>query len=137
MHFRERDYLMQQFEELAVVLAALLGFKTQGKINEGMDYVQSLFDEKMSLNIEDLKNIPDETLVEFLTQRPKHHPVDLHFAAELLFQRADFLELTGQNEYALQTYRQALAIFSHLQNQETTFSLDRWHKINHIEKILR
>lgn len=137
MEHRQRDYLMRQIEELGIVIAALLGFKQDGRIEDGIKHIQITLQNRFQIELADLEAMPSEDILAHLLKTSDFSEADLHFAAELLYQHADFLNLDGQIDHSLEMYRRALPLFRHLQEHDLTFSLDRWHKIDRIESLLR
>lgn len=133
----QRDYLMKQFEQLGIVLAALLGFKTSGEFKRALEEINDAYDRIPGFEHTLLeKNDPQE----FLTGILKSDQISfekLNLIGNFVYEEGEFLNLSGSHDIALDRYHKALVIFNHLDSNEKIYSLERVAKILRIKEILR
>lgn len=132
----QRDYLMKQFEQLGIVLAALLGFKTSGEYKKALEMITEAY-----------AGIPgfDPSLLEiadprdFLTKILNDDQISfekINLIGNFVYEEGEFLILSGSSGLAMDRYRKALAIFQYLDKKEKLYSFDRMAKVLRIKEIL-
>ena len=129
----QRDYLMKQVEQLALVLKKLLSTLLPGN-NPGMETTASVnqeFAENLGYDLDQLLAIDDARWIEVLQNIPQLSPANLEKLAELLLAIGEG-NPTGENRGL---YRKSLLIYRHLEKSEKTWSFERNAKIDKIESL--
>lgn len=132
----KRDYLMMQFEQLGIVLAALLGFKETGEYKKALEIISQSYTEIPDFYPETL-NIPNPQ--EFLSQLLLETPVSfqkLNLIADFVYEEGDFHFLSGQQSIALNRFEKALVLYQYLNINEKIYSFERQEKISRMNNIL-
>ncbi len=135
----QRDYLMQQLEEMGYFLAGLmrriLKLKEENRDNEITNTLHDSIQEKLSFSIDDAIVLMD---TDFLNLIKEHVKTENHLEA-----LAELLLVTGKSIHSfLSTVRlnylqKSLLLYTHLQETSTNFSFERKDKILEIQQILR
>lgn len=131
-----RDYLMRQFDQvgqvLGKILSDLLGLKSQGKVNDGIEIVNQVLKEELDLDIQKLLNIQLGDFINTLK-------TEKGFTNESLDKLADILTIIAdnrQNKDKKMLYERCLIIYEYLEKTESVYSLDRKWKIEQIKNML-
>lgn len=135
------DYFMDQIEQLGQALALLFsklkGFKSQGKIPEGIEMTSQLLKSELELPIENLLAIPKDLFVPQLLEMKKFNFTNLELLADILLRIADDLnESKSNSDEALNLYIKCLKIYEYLSDRDLTFSFERQAKIARIISLL-
>ena len=135
----QRDYLMQQLEEMGYFLSGLLRrFLKLKEENREEDITSVLHDsiqEKLSFSIDEAILLKDDDFLKLIKEqiKPENH---LETMAELLL-------VTGKSIHSfvspvrLGYLQKSLLLYTHLQDTSTNFSFERKDKILEIQQILR
>ncbi|MCF8379738.1 MAG: hypothetical protein K9H49_09190 [Bacteroidales bacterium] len=132
----KRDYLMMQFEQLGIVLAALLGFKETGEYKKALEIISESYTEIPGFNPETLK-IPDPQ--QFLALQLLEIPVSfqkLNLIANFIYEEGDFQFLAGNASEAINQFKKALVIYHYLNVNEKIYSFERQEKITKMNSII-
>jgi len=135
----QRDYLMQQLEEMGYFLAGLmrriLKLKEENRDNEITNTLHDSIQEKLSFSIDDAIVLMD---TDFLNLIKEHVKTENHLEA-----LAELLLVTGKSIHSflspvrLNYLQKSLLLYTHLQETSTNFSFERKDKILEIQQILR
>jgi hypothetical protein len=143
VHFRpsklknmeQRDYLKKQIDQLGQVLGKifsdLLGLKSNGQINGGLEISNQTLKNELDLDIQNLLDIPTDDFVNTLrTQK--------NFTNDNLDKLAEIILLIADNEQTdnKKLYKKCLMIYEYLEKAENIYSLDRQWKIERIKNVL-
>jgi len=111
------DYLMKRFEELAKVLAQLLGFKETGDNHEIITVSAETLDKLFG------NDVPLKTQTDFLHWLEQNGlgQHDLINLTDLLYERAEALNRENEIEKALEVYQQALTCMNYTFETEKVF----------------
>lgn len=135
----QRDYLMQQLEEMGYFLSGLLRrflkLKEEKREEEITSALYDAIQEKLSFSINEAIVLKDDDFLKLIKEqiKPENH---LETMAELLL-------LTGKSIHSfvspvrLNYLRKSLFLYTHLQETSTNFSFERKDKILEIQQILR
>ena len=135
----QRDYLMQQMEEMGYFLASLirrvLKLKDDMQEDEITGVLHDLIQEKLSFSIDEAISIENEGFMELMKEQ---------FNTEgLLEKMAELLMLTGNSIRPslklerLNYLEKSLFLYTHLQETSTNYSFERRDKILEIQRLLR
>lgn len=135
----QRDYLMQQMEEMGYFLASLirrvLKLKDDKQEDEITGALHDLIQEKLSFSIDEAISIENDGFLELIKA---HLITESH-----LEKMAELLMLTGQSiRPALKLERlnyleKSLLLYTHLQETSTNYSFERRDKILELDQLLR
>ena len=132
----QRDYLMKQFEQLGVVLAALMGFKSRTEYKKAIEIIHEAYNVIPGFDL-DLLNIQDpDIFLEKLLEESPHSRDKMGLIADFLFEEGDFLYLSGDRNKSRDRLFKAESIFNFLNINQKIFSIERENKMSRIRKIL-
>lgn len=133
----QRDYLMQQLEEMGYFLASLIRrvmkLKEESREEDITEMLHDLIQEKLSFSMEEALIIDNQGFIDLMKE---------HFRTEdHLEQMADLLMLTGKSIHPLSLQRllyleKALSLYTHLQETSINFSFSRKDKMIEIQQLL-
>lgn len=135
----QRDYLMQQLEEMGYFLSGLLRrflkLKEENREEEITSVLHDSIQEKLSFSIDEAILLKDDDFLKLIKEqiKPENH---LETMAELLL-------VTGKSIHSfvspvrLSYLQKSLLLYTHLQDTSTNFSFERKDKILEIQQILR
>lgn len=130
----QQDYLKRQIDLLArmlgKVLAHLVGLKNKGDVSEGIEITNQILKDELDLDLDELSAVDTNKFVSKLTGEKGFNNDSLDKLAEILLLVAD----SRQRKERKILLEKCLAIYVYLQNTETTYSLDRFMKIEKLEK---
>lgn len=133
----QRDYLMQQLEEMGYFLASLIRrvmkLKEESREEDITGMLHDLIQEKLSFSIDEALTIDNQG---FLQLMKEHFRIEDH-----LEQMAELLMLTGKSIHPMSLQRinyleKALLLFSHLQETSINFSFSRKDRMIEIQQLL-
>jgi hypothetical protein len=108
-----QDYFLKFIEQLAKVLAKIVGLKNEGNTTEAIKLIDvTLVDLKYN---DDLKDIPKEYLESV----------------------ADLLKVKGEIEKDLEVMRKAMLLYMQVDELSKTYSMDRNSKIEELKNQLK
>jgi len=113
-------------------LSDLLGLKSQGKVNDGIEIVNQVLKENLDLDIQKLLNIQLDDFINTLK-------TEKGFNNESLDKLADILTIIAenrQNKDKKMLYERCLIIYEYLEKTENVYSVDRKWKIEQIKNML-
>jgi len=133
----QRDYLMQQLEEMGYFLASLirrvLKLKDDKREDEITGLLHDLIQEKLSFSIDDALAIENDGFLSLMKE---------HFTTESQLEKmAELLLLTGKSIHPLSLNRlnyleKSLFLYTYLQETSDNFSFTRRDKILEIQQLL-
>lgn len=133
----QRDYLMQQLEEMGYFLASLirrvLKLKDESREDEITEMLHELIQEKLSFDLNEAIVLDNDGFLELMKE---------HFKTEdHLEEMAELLMLTGKSIHPLSLTRinyldKALVLYTRLQETSQNFSFTRKDKIMEIRQLL-
>ena len=135
----QRDYLMQQMEEMGYFLASLirriLKLKDDKQEDETTGVLHDSIQEKLSFSIDEAISIENDGFLELIKT---HLTTENH-----LEKMAELLMLTGKSirpsltPERLNYLEKSLFLYTHLQETSMNYSFERRDKILEIQQILR
>jgi hypothetical protein len=137
MRTEKRDYLMQQIEQmgqvLAQMLAYLLGLKRTGLTSLSLDEIRQNYDDRLNLPLDLILETPGEKIIQLLTEKVKYMDRHLEKMANVLSETADLYDETGDHDTARDLWVKALIIYTHIQDTDNAFSMERMQKISRLQ----
>jgi hypothetical protein len=132
----KRDYLMQQIEQmgqvLAQMLAYLLGMKMTGNASLSLDEIRQTYHDRLNLPLDLILETPKEKIIRLLTEKVKYMDRHLEKMGDVLSETGDLYSAAGDQVSAKDLRGKALVIYTHLQDTEKTFSMERMQKISRL-----
>lgn len=137
----QEDFIKRQIDQLGRVLGKilsdLLGLKTQGRINEGIEMVDQTLKKALDLNIDNLSAIPTDKFIETLQSNNKLSNDNIEMLADIIFLLADEADYRKKvNEKRRKLYEKSLVIYEYLDKTSSTYSFDRHLKMDKIKYAL-
>ena len=137
MGYVEKDFLMRQFNQLGVVLARILGFKENGKFEEAQQTIDNALTDFGLKELEVYLKIDVKDLVDKLVISYKLNVDQIKVLAELLYEKGDICNKSGNSELSKAFLIRALKLYDYLTSAEKVFSFEREEKIKNIRSVLR
>jgi hypothetical protein len=135
----QEDWLMKQINLLARVLgkilADLLGLKSRGQVEEGIEAAGQTLKSELDLNIDELILIPVEQFIKILKKDRQFGDEDLEKLADIFFLIAEeFDQKSIEDEKRKKLFERSLAIYQYLDKTGSTYSFERHEKIKKIKQ---
>lgn len=126
-----RDLIKKQIEEMARVLAVMLGLRNEGKNAEARQKADEMMKELIGMDSATLHMIPQEELMQTLREEAKLHEDHISVIADYFTIEGEMLSEEGHEEAANTSFSKALSLLEGLnQLPRATFSMERMQKIN-------
>lgn len=133
---KQDDYFLKQIDILGRVLGKiitdLLQLKSKGQIMDGIEVTSEALKSELDLDINDLLLIPTEKLIDVLQKKNKLNLDHFEKLAEILLLIGD----EHKDEKKVQFLQRSLILFNFINNNSSTFSMDRMSKIERIKAVL-
>jgi hypothetical protein len=138
---QQEDYLKRQIDQLGRVLgkllADILGFRSKGQVNAGIETTNQVLKNELGLNIDDLISISDGDFIKILQDEKKLNNENLDNLAEILFLFAEEPDSPdADNSKVNMLYEKALILYEHINETSSVYSFDRHLKIEKIKNAL-
>ena len=128
---------MQQIEQmgqvLAQMLAYLLGLKGTGSASLTLDEIRQNYDDRLNLPLDLVLDTPAEKIIQLLTEKVKYMDRHLEKMGDVLSETGDLYDETGDHDIASDLWKKALIIYTHLQDTDKAFSMERMQKISRLQ----
>jgi len=132
-----QDYLKKQIDQLgkvvAKVLRDLMGLKSDFRITEAEEMVNTVFEKELGFNFDEMLERKNDDFILFLIKDKKFSQETLEDIANILFEIGITLE--DKNKQA-NYFQKAILLFEHLNTERKTFSFDFMVKINKMKELL-
>ena len=133
---RQDDYYLKQIDLLGKILGKIVSdiLKTNSTddVMEGIEAASQALKNEVGINLNDLLNKNNDEIVTFLQQDKKLNNNHLEKLAEILFE----LGKEHHSEYKKNLFEKSLTIYSFVNNNSSTYSIERVNKMDKINKIL-
>jgi hypothetical protein len=130
------DLLLRQISQLGFVLKRMIemltGTKSGAELTETMTAVEVKLKEELGFDINAIKEIPSEKIVEFLLDNPSFNPENLELFAVFLEELANASDVDK-----IGFYEKALQIYGYVNQKTATFSIERNAKMELITSHLK
>ena len=132
-----QDYLKKQIDQLgkvvAKLMADLMGLKSDFRITEAEELVNTVFEKKLGFNFDEIVEQKNENLISFLNTDKKFTQETMEDIANIVFELGMVIE--DKNKQA-NYFQKAILLFEHLNNERKIFSFDFMVKINKMKELL-
>ena len=133
---RQDDYYLKQIDLLGKILGKIVSdiLKTNSTddVMEGFEAAAQALKNEVGINLNDLLNKNNDEIVTFLQQDKKLNNNHLEKLAEILFE----LGKEHHSEYKKNLFKKSLTIYSFVNNNSSTYSIEIVNKIDKLNKIL-
>ncbi|MCF8407443.1 MAG: hypothetical protein K9G36_00610 [Crocinitomicaceae bacterium] len=130
------DYFLKQIDLLGKILgkilANLLNLKSQGEVKELMEITSQSLRSELDLDLNELINISNTELVNFLQEVKIYTNEHLEKIAEIFYE----LGFVIDNEFKNNVLEKSLTLFEYLNHTSLTYSHDRITKMEKIRALL-
>jgi hypothetical protein len=128
----QRDYLMNEARKFALLLAKLMGLKTEGQHEGYLKYFNDVLQDEYNAELEELLKLDEE---DFKTRFANaYSPEKLNALSQMLYVFAEPFEVTDDTESIL---KKVLAIFDLLETEHHYESFDNITKRNIIYSFFK
>ena len=131
-----KDYILRIVEEFAKFLAAIVGLRREGKFDEALKKIDSVYRSMIDLDPIVLKSVDPDKLLDFLLNEKQFNNHYLKMIAELLFEEGQAYQENGDPISARNVLEKAKILINHLMEHDKTFSFDWYEKLNIIDSQL-
>ncbi|HYW96765.1 MAG TPA: hypothetical protein VE870_14310 [Bacteroidales bacterium] len=129
-----KDYMMRYFEQLGVVLAALLGFRAKRDYDQAFELIRTTLDNLPDFYYE-LANLDTDDFFEKVTGSEANTVEKTEMIATLLYEEAEFLILSGDRQKAADRYHKALLLLEYADRATGYYSVERSQRIDRCRKM--
>ena len=131
-----KDYILRMVEEFAKFLAAIVGLKNEGKFDEALTKIDSVYRGMLDLDPVIVKSVDGSELLDLLQNEKDYSNTYLKMIAELLFEEGQIYDSNGDPVSARNVLEKAKILIDYLMENDATFSFDWYEKLAVIDKIL-
>lgn len=132
----QKDYILRMLEMIAELVAAILGFIRNGKIEKATQTLENAYQDFLKEDAAFFRNIPKEKLTDKLLEEHNYTNGHLKILGELFLAEGELLSAKDKMEDSLSFYEKSLLLFEFTEKESNSFSLDKHAKITSIkEKI--
>lgn len=117
---------------LAKALADLLGLKSTGNLQEGIQSVNDILQSELNTDIDTISNLPENELLPFLANKNLNNN-HLEMLADLLFESA----AECSPDACKKKYSRALLIYQFVTENDISYSINRHYRIDMIKALLK
>lgn len=128
----KRDYILRWTQELAQVLARLMGKKPELQLH----IIRETYHELLSLDLATMEALQPDELIPYLTEQLEYNDGQLEFLAEMLYREGKIQLEQAQILSGRRRLQEALLIFEFLDAKQDVFSLERQQQMETIRSIL-
>ena len=132
-----QDYLKKQIDQLgkvvAKLMADLMGLKSDFRITEAEELVNTVFEKELGFNFDEIVEQKNENLISFLNTDKNFTQETMEDIANIVFELGMVIE--DKNKQA-NYFQKAILLFEHLNNERKIFSFDFMVKINKMKELL-
>ena len=131
-----KDYILRIVEEFAKFLAAIVGLRLEGKLDEALKKIDDVYKGMIELEPIIIKSLDPEELLDFLIKEKEFNNHYLKMIAELLFEEGQIYAEIGDPVSARNVLEKAKILINHLMENDKTFSFDWYEKLSVIDGLL-
>ena len=131
-----KDYILRMVEEFAKFLAAIVGLKNEGKFDEALTKIDSVYRGMLDLDPVIVKSVDGSELLDLLQNEKDYSNTYLKMIAELLFEEGQIYDSNGDPVSARNVLEKSKILIDYLMENDATFSFDWYEKLAVIDKIL-
>lgn len=130
-----KDYLLKQIQQLAKVLAVLMGLKEKGKYQQAADEVDHVLNDWFGLNTILIEELPENEFSELVKKRTKNIE-EAKIVAELVYQQTIIFNKMEKYDKSAEWAAKALQLFCTVDEQGDTFSIEIQQRIAELDQMV-
>lgn len=131
-----KDYILRMVEEFAKFLAAIMGLKDEGKYEEALKKIDSVYTGLLNIEPVTVRAISTDEVLDYLQTEKKFNNQYLKMVAELLYEEGMIYAEMGDPVSTRNVLEKARVLIDYLSENDQTFSFDWYEKLKNIERIL-
>lgn len=131
-----KDYILRMVEEFGKFLAAIVGLKREGKLDEALIKIDDIYTGMIDLDPIVIKSLKPEELLDFLQKEKHYNNHYVKMIAELLYEEGQIYVENGDPVTARNVLGKAKILITYLMEHDKTFSFDWYEKMSVIDGIL-
>lgn len=133
-----KDYIVRQFEEFGKFLAIVIGLRTDSKLVEMEELINTSALKYTNIEIKIAEGLPNKDLIQLLTENYELKEANLKMLGDLLYEKGIGYSKLFKEDEAENAFQKALIIFEFIKENslEIDFSLDMHFKINSLKQML-
>lgn len=132
----KRDYFLRWTQELAKVIARLIGKDPE----DAVELLDKTLEEQLQLDAKTLSDLPKAQLINHLANERGYNLAQMEFIAELLYLQCTQLKQQAPESQDFDILEdkleKALTIFEHVEQEQGLFSLERQAKMTDLRSWL-
>ena len=132
-----KDYILRMVEEFSKFLAAIIGLKREGKFDEALTKIDSVYHGMLDLDPITVKSVDSTELLDLLQNEKGYNHTYLKMIAELLFEEGQIYNGNGDPISARNVLEKSKLLINYLMENDATFSFDWYEKLTVIDDILK
>ena len=132
-----KDYILRMVEEFGKFLAAIVGLRLEGKLEEALKKIDDVYRGMIDLDPIVIKSVDPGELLDFLQKEKEYNHHYLKMIAELLFEEGQVYAESGDPVSARNVLEKAKILIDYLMEYDKTFSFDWYEKMSIIDGILK
>ena len=132
----KKDYILRIVEEFARVLAAILGLRQGGQLDEALMQTDKAYRGMLDVDPVVLKSVSLDQLLDYLQNEKEFDRYYLKMIAELLFEEGMIYHELGDPVMSRNVLEKAKLLIGYLMDNDATFSFDWYEKIHEIDQVL-
>jgi hypothetical protein len=130
----QEDYFKREIDKLGKILAKALsglnGLKLEGRLPEGIEEINSVFQTELGIDLLALISLPEKEFLSFLLIEKKLNNLQLELIADLLFE-----SVSDQDPDTASKCSKALVLYKAVTENESDYSINRRFKIEAIRQL--
>lgn len=128
----QKDYILRWAEEVAKVIARMIGKDT----DTALKILDEAYQHYLKMDRAFLDSLPPEEFLHILTEKHQLHVNHLELLGELLAEEGRLLYEGGRLVESKNQIQKALLIFEYLDDHQGVYSFERVKKIGDLHRIL-
>ena len=132
-----KDYILKEIQKLHLLIAKVLGLKTEGRNLEALDMLDQYISAESGLALEDVMDMDEQQLIDEIKETVDLKLVEYSILAETTYVAAEIKKDEGDIDGALNLFAKSLILFDYVTLEERTVSFEREQKIANINQYIQ
>ncbi|UII19521.1 hypothetical protein [Fulvivirga ligni] len=132
-----KDYILKEIQKLHLLMAKILGLRTEGRNLEALDMLDHHIAAESGLALEDIMDMDEQQLIDEIKETVDLKLVDYTILAETTYVAAEIKKDEGDIDAALNLFAKSLILFNYVTLEERTVSFEREQKIANISQHIQ
>lgn len=131
-----KDYILRLIELFAQALGVILGLIKKKDYNQSAIAIENAYSDFLQKEAAIFRVIPKENITETLLKEHNYTNEHLEILAQLFYAEAELSYAKENNEACLHYAEKALLLFEFIDNEQKTFSRERFNIMNHLKSTI-